>query len=260
MDYGEANKEAWEEAFAKHKEGYQEDPAQRLRRGDLSFLEDDVRTMLVGIGLEGKSVAQFCCNNGRELLTLLNMGAATTTGFDIAENFIAEGRRLAREADLNADFVATDIYDIDVSFAEAFDLVFVTIGALCWFADLDRFFSKVALVLKTGGDLLINEQHPYTNMLAGPNEDGYDAEHPDKVVFSYFKEEPWIQTNGVDYVGGTIYESKPLYSFSHSAVVEIFACCQFLEPRMVVVNLRRLTLDFCACNSGVSSAKYLLTT
>ncbi len=225
MDYNQANKEAWEEAFAKHQQGYKEDPAARLKRGDLTILENDVRAALEKIGLEGKIVAQFCCNNGRELLTLLNMGASSGTGFDITENFTAEGRRLAHENNLNAEFIATDIYDIDDSYAERFDLVLITIGALCWFKDLDRFFAKVALVLKDGGTLLINEQHPYTNMLAMPSEQGYDAEHPDQVVFSYFKEEPWIDNDGVDYIGETSYASKTLYSFSHSFATILSALC-----------------------------------
>ncbi|NKB71500.1 MAG: methyltransferase domain-containing protein [Candidatus Latescibacteria bacterium] len=216
MDYSKANKEAWEQACAIHKQGYREDPALRLQRGDLSILEDDVRAVLAEIGLEGKDVAQFCCNNGRELLTLLNMGAARGTGFDISENFIAEGRRLANQAGLDGDFVATDIYDIDAAYAGCFDLLLVTIGALCWFEDLERFFARAALVLKDGGTLLINEQHPYTNMLAMANEDGYDAERPDQVVFSYFKDDPWVDSDGVDYVGGTTYKSKTMYSFSHS--------------------------------------------
>lgn len=226
MDYSKANKAAWEEAFAKHKAGYKEDPALRLKRGDRSFLEVDAIAALEKIGLKGKDVAQVCCNNGRELLTLLTMGAAKGTGFDIAENFIEEARRLAKEADLNAEFVATNIYDIDAEYDNRFDLVFITIGALCWFEDLERFFAKVASTLKEGGTLLINEQHPYTNMLAMKNEEGHDPARPDKVVFSYFKEEPWIENSGIDYIGETTYESKTLYSFPHSFAAIFNALCK----------------------------------
>ena len=161
-------------------------------------------------------MAQFACNNGTELLSMVMMGAAHGAGFDIAESFIAEGRRIASEAGLAAEFVATDIYDIDESYAEQFDLVLVTCGVLSWFPDLDRFFAKVALVLKGGGALVINEMHPYTNMLATKGEDDFEASRPDRVTYSYFKEGvAWVDTNGVDYVGGTTYASKPLYSFSH---------------------------------------------
>ena len=234
MDYSKANKAAWEEAFAKHRAGYKEDPVLHLRRGDRSFLEVDVLVELEKIGLKGKEVAQICCNNGRELLTLLTMGAAKGTGFDIPENFIGEARRLAREANLNAEFVATDIYDIDEKYSDQFDLVLITIGALCWFEDLGRFFEKVVLVLKEGGVLLINEQHPYTNMLAMVTEEGHDPARPDKVVFSYFKEEPWVDNGGVDYVGKTTYASKTLYSFPHSfaAVINALRKCNLRVERL----------------------------
>jgi hypothetical protein len=49
-----------------------------------------------------------------------------------------------------------------------------------------------------------------------PNEEGYNAERPDQVVFSYFKEEPWVDNDGIDYVGETTYKSKTRYSFPHS--------------------------------------------
>lgn len=215
MDYNKANKEAWEEAFAVHQAGRKEDPVLRLKRGEL-VLGAETGAVLAELDLAGKSVAQFCCNNGIELLSLLNMGAAHGTGFDISENFTAEGRRLASGAGLDADFVATDIYDIDDTYADRFDIVLITCGVLSWFPDLERFFDKVALVLKDGGTLVLNEAHPYTNMLAATSEEGYEASRPDQVMYSYFKDGvAWVDTDGVDYIGGTKYPSKPLYSFSH---------------------------------------------
>jgi len=79
------------------------------------------------------------------------------------------------------------------------------------------------LVLRDGGALLINEHHSYLNMLAMANEDGYDADRPDKVVYSYFKEEPWVETGGLDYYGGTSYEAKPTYAFPHTLAKIVMA-------------------------------------
>ena len=45
------------------------------------------------------------------------------------------------------------------------------------------------------------------------------------MVFSYFKEEPWIDNDGVDYIGETTYASKPLYSFSYSFATILNALC-----------------------------------
>ena len=49
----------------------------------------------------------------------------------------------------------TGKYDIEDKYSGQFNPVLITIGALCWFEDLGRFFEKVALVLKEGGVLLI---------------------------------------------------------------------------------------------------------
>lgn len=44
------------------------------------------------INLVDKAVAQLCCNNGRELLSIKNKGAGYCVGFDIAEKIhILEG-------------------------------------------------------------------------------------------------------------------------------------------------------------------------
>jgi SAM-dependent methyltransferase len=215
MDYVRANKAAWEEAFEAHQAGYRSDPVDRLRQGDL-FLEPELVTALREIDVTGKAVAQFCCNNGRELLSVMRMGAEHGTGFDIAENFAEEGRRIAREAELAADFVATDILAVDDAYANRFDVMIITCGALTWFADLDPFFEKVALVLRDGAALVIHEKHPFTDMVALPREDGFEPDCPERVAYSYFREEPWIESGGADYIGGTSYESKPFTSFGHT--------------------------------------------
>ncbi|MCB7062323.1 hypothetical protein [Enterocloster citroniae] len=35
---------------------------------------------------KGKTISQFCCNNGRELFSLIQLGAKDGVDFDIAEN------------------------------------------------------------------------------------------------------------------------------------------------------------------------------
>ena len=97
MDYVAANKAAWEEAFEKHQAGYAEDPVERLRRGEL-FLDKSLREALTELDVSGLDVGQFCCNHGRELLSVVQMGASHGVGFDIAENFVAEGERRTERA------------------------------------------------------------------------------------------------------------------------------------------------------------------
>ncbi len=225
-NYIMSNKAAWEEAYPHHQAGYQVDMVDQLREKDVTFLNAETMGELQRIDLQGKRVAQFCCNNGRELLSLIKLGAQSGVGFDIAENFVEYGNRCAKRLQFDCRLISTNIYDIDPSYANQFDLLLVTIGALCWFQDLDRFFQKASMVLRKHGWLLINELHPFTEMLAAAEEEEFNASHPLNAVNPYFREKPWIETDGKDYIGGTTYPSKPFTSFTHTFTAIINALVQ----------------------------------
>lgn len=234
MSYTEQNRLAWQEAFAVHQRGYQRDLAEDLRNPNHTFLDQPVIDALAEIGLKNKTVGQLCCNNGRELLSMVKLGASKGIGFDFAENYTLEGARLAQASGLSAEFFTGDIAEIPADYDNTCDLLLVTAGALTWFEELTVFFAKARQVLRNGGILLIHEIHPFGNVLAMPNDEGYDAEEPQKMVHSYFKSEPWIEETGVDYVGGTTYASKTFYSYSHtfSSIVNAVAQNGFRIERL----------------------------
>ena len=101
-------------------------------------------------------------------------------------------------------------------YANQFDLVLVTIGALCWMEQLQPFFAKAAQCLKPGGTLLVYEIHPVADMFAVPDEAAYDPQDPAKILYSYFRQEPFVDNFGMGYLAGKAYESKPFVSFSHT--------------------------------------------
>ncbi len=74
MDYIQSNKLAWEDAFRHRKPGWGDDNAARLLSEHLPFLHPDIVRALESMDFRGKTVAQFCCNNGRELLSLMQLG------------------------------------------------------------------------------------------------------------------------------------------------------------------------------------------
>ena len=88
--YIEGNKAAWEEAFDKRDASWGADITERIKKEDYPFFEKEMVDILRNLHTEGKTIGQFCCNNGRELLSLVKSGkAAQGTGFDIAENQVA---------------------------------------------------------------------------------------------------------------------------------------------------------------------------
>lgn len=216
MDYIIGNKAAWEEAFDRKKPNWGDEDYKRFGEEHLPFLEPDVANEIKGIDLAGKTIAQFCCNNGRELLSLMQRGPAAGVGFDIAENILAQARTNAAKAGIeNCSFVATNLLEIDEQYHDSFDFALFTIGAITWFEDLNLLFQKVSKCLKKDGILLINDFHPLMSMLATPEEEAFDPTCIDKIAYPYFRKEPWVETDGMSYMSGN-YDSKPFTCFTHT--------------------------------------------
>ena len=191
MEYFETNKEAWEHGFNNRKEGY-------------GIVGDRIKEGLLSLEMQKAAIGHFCCNNGREISFAKSLpGVDRAVGFDIAENMISH----AQETYKDCEFFACNILDVPEKFNQAFDVIMITVGALCWFENLQDFFGVVARCLKPGGRVFIHEIHPFENMLAMPGED-VDRH-------SYFKNDPWIQNNGMSYMTGGG-ESKTFISFSHT--------------------------------------------
>jgi SAM-dependent methyltransferase len=213
-----ANLAAWEEAAPIHGRHNQAQLIEEFSTPGFSCLDQVETSRLEALGVAGKDVAQICCNNGQELLSVKNMGAARCVGFDGAQGFVEQGRELAEAGGLDVEFVCTDIYDIDEVYALSFDLVTITIGVLSWMPDLQRFFSVVANLIKPGGALFIYEQHPILEMI-----EPADADAPIVWELSYFNKEPYVDTGGLGYYGGEKYDAKPAASFSHTMANIIMA-------------------------------------
>ena len=158
------------------------------------------------LGVEGKDIAQLGCNNGRELISIKNMGTNRCVGFDGSVQFIRQAEQLNQAAMTDCEFVCTDIYDFD----GAYDLIYISIGVLSWMPDIEQFFSILVRLLKSQGLVYIHEQHPILDMI----EPG-DADSPVIWDYSYFKTDPFIDTDGLDYYGNQRYDAKPVYSFHH---------------------------------------------
>ena len=216
MNYYKTNKEAWNEAFIIQQKSYVNNPIDKKVNNLFEFFNQDTIEELKNINLKNKNIAQFCCNNGRELLSISKAGIKSGIGFDISENFIKEANLISRLNNINCEFVCTNIIDIGNEYKSKFDLVFSTIGTICWFKNLNDFFNKVNFVLKPDGFFLLNEVHPITNLFAMENESEFDKNNPEKIIYSYFKNDEWINNSGMDYIGNTLYKSKTFISFSHT--------------------------------------------
>ncbi|KRM71287.1 class I SAM-dependent methyltransferase [Lacticaseibacillus brantae] len=216
MDYMTENKAAWEEAFAHRQPHWGENVAERLSHERLPFLDAAVVNQIQTLDFKGKVIAQFCCNNGRELLSLMQLGPAKGIGFDIATNIIDQARQQAQTAKMtNCEFVAVNILDIPDSYHQQFDFIIFTIGAITWFKDLEPLFAKVAACLKPGGQLLLHDFHPFMNMLPLPDEPDFNAQDLQHLSYPYFNPDPFIEGNGMSYLSEPYQAKNRFISFAH---------------------------------------------
>ena len=170
--YTSANREAWEEVAPIHHRHNHARLIEAFSQPGFSCLDDVETNQLKALGVAGKDVAQVCCNNGRELLSVKNMGAARCVGFDGAQAFLDQGKEFAKAASLDVEFVCCDAYDIEDCYKGQFDLVTITIGVLSWMPDIKGFFSVIADLVKPGGAVFIYEQHPILEMIKPDGPDG----------------------------------------------------------------------------------------
>jgi len=213
----EKNREAWNEATAYHRKARKEFLHEGFKNPNFNTFDrtgDDVLIeKLNQIGLTGKVVAQLPCNNGRELLSLIGLGAQKGFGFDISDAAIAEANELKAISNLNAEFYRTNILDIDDSFNDSIDFIYISEGSLQWYASLYDYFKIVTKLLKPNGKLLIYEIHPFA----------YYFEHQtdrDKAItlddfISYFEKGPFTYKKGLDYIGQTDYDAKDCCWYMH---------------------------------------------
>lgn len=200
-----------------------------------------------GIEIDGKDVEQFGCNNGREFISLKNLGAKTAVGFDISDAAIDEARALARHARVGCDFIRTDIHDIPADYYNKFDLLYISIGVLDWMPDLYQYFEIAARLMRTGGIVLIYEMHPFLRMVDEPRQ-----EAPVQLKESYFGKEPWVDTDSLDHYAHADYQSRPNYNLPYTVSGLIMA---FIKNGIRIEYMEEFEKDISCCFTAIEKLK-----
>jgi SAM-dependent methyltransferase len=165
------NLEHWESLAAFHGTGsdnYYDVDA--LIRGEMSFRPVeragiDVATR--GRGLKGLDVAHVQSHIGIDSVHLAREGAHVTA-FDFSPEALQRVRGISEACGVNIETVLADSQTLaSTEFARwhgRFDVVYATIGVICWIADLDAWMRGAAALLKPGGRLMLLDLHPLYGM------------------------------------------------------------------------------------------------
>ena len=124
-------------------------------------LPDVVRAGLGHVG--GKRVLHLQCATGESTAELAELGALVT-GVDIS----AEALDVARERWPEIAWVQADVHTLPAELTRGrFDLVYTGGGVLAWLHDLDAWARGIAAALRSGGDFLLDEEHPVAMCVDG---------------------------------------------------------------------------------------------
>lgn len=210
-DYIKSNKDAWNEAFSYHKKARGNSLEESFKNSDWITFDDSendkkLLEIIKKLKLNNKKIAHFQTNNGRELISLLRVtNAAEGVGFDISNEAISEGKKLAEIANVNARFECGNLFDIDSKYNGYFDMIYITESSLSWLPDMNKYFQFASRLLKNGGVILMSEIHPI----------GFVFDKDTDKPVRYDDIGPYKMLSGLDYVGEVDYQPKDCYYFMH---------------------------------------------
>ncbi len=151
----------------------------------------------------GLDLVHLQCHFGKDTLGWARAGARVT-GLDFSVTAVAAARELAARAGLadRAEFVCSPVADAVVALGGGrFDVVYVSLGALCWLPSVTEWATQVAGLLRPGGRLFVHDTHPVAMAL-----DDRDL----TVAYTYFEEpRPYRDTEAGSYADPTATGALP---------------------------------------------------
>ena len=172
----EDNRANWDDRAALHEvSGYGipellEDPAR---------ISPEVAQDLDRLGnLTGLDVIHLQCHLGTDTLSLARLGPRRVVGLDLSPASLERARSLAARAGTPIEYVEANVYDAREAVQGEFDLVYSTIGVLCWLPDVAAWARVVASLLRPGGRLLLRDDHPMFMAIGEDVSTGLRIEQP----------------------------------------------------------------------------------
>jgi SAM-dependent methyltransferase len=116
----------------------------------------------------GLDVLHLQCHIGFDTISLARRGARVV-GVDFSPGSLEKARALARRCEVDIEFVEAEATTLPTVLHNRFDLVYATIGVICWIDDMTAWMRSAASALRSGGRLLLVDLHPLHLMVARTN-------------------------------------------------------------------------------------------
>ncbi|KQQ69181.1 class I SAM-dependent methyltransferase [Microbacterium sp. Leaf320] len=156
-----ANLQNWDDRVPLHEAAYGLDAFDDPNHLS-DVVSDDLPVLgrfLTGGNLSGLDVCHLQCHIGTDTISLARAGARVT-GVDFSEPALRVAAALAERTGVAATWVPSDVLDARNAVTGEFDVVYTSIGTICWLQDLDRWAVQIVDLLRSGGTFFIRDGHP----------------------------------------------------------------------------------------------------
>lgn len=110
--------------------------------------------------LTGLDVVHLQCHLGTDTVSLARLGPRRVVGVDLSGESLHRARSLADRAGVQVEFIEANVYDAREAVSGDVDLVFTSLGVLCWLPDIDAWARVVGSLLRPGGRFYLRDDHP----------------------------------------------------------------------------------------------------
>ena len=209
-----SNKQGWDALAAIHYQNYHID---KLLAGT-PLINDLIRAEVGEV--QGKSLVHLLCHIGTDTLSWALLGARVT-GIDISTESLKYARKLAEQMGVEADFIEADIMEVMQKVDKKFDIVFSSIGALCWLPDIQHYAQIVHHLLNDHGFFYLFDSHPIRNVLY----DESGSLTANTIQSDYFRKEVWQSDSWGDYTDPDVSIPGHAYEWSWTLGEVVTAFC-----------------------------------
>lgn len=109
--------------------------------------------------VSGLDLLHLQCHIGTDTVSWARLGARVV-GLDFSSAALEIARRFAADAGADVEFVQGNALDTDRVVRRTFDIVYASIGVLCWIPDVRAWAKAAAACVRPGGRLYLRDTHP----------------------------------------------------------------------------------------------------
>jgi SAM-dependent methyltransferase len=161
--------------------------------------------------VSGLELLHLQCHIGTDSISWVRLGA-DVTGLDFSEQSLRTAKDLAARSNSSVRFLCADVCTASDVLSTRFDLVYASVGILCWIPSFDDWARSAAACIRPGGRLYLRDGHAIHDTIDYHRTDGQVV-----CVGDYFgARAPYRDDKGTTYTEDDVEVEAPLnFQWTH---------------------------------------------